>query len=129
MVLTAFARTKYMSILLIQLTIHLNSSTKINFSALFVFAGWRHHAYSRNSLDCICMYKIHVYMINTVLIIILTVSLKNRRIIINSSYFCYYQYILLVDILNYKLYLYNNIDIYHIVNVSAELLLWTLGMK
>ena len=66
MVLTAFVFTKYMWIWLIRSTVHLNSSEK-NFSTFFVFfSGRRHPTYSCNCLDCICVYKIHVNMINTI---------------------------------------------------------------
>ena len=37
---------KHIWIWLIRSTIHLSSSGKIKFSALFIFAGWRHRTYS-----------------------------------------------------------------------------------
>ena len=69
--------TKYMRVWLIKSTIHLNRSTKIKFSSFSVFARLRHHTYSFNGLDCICIYKIHVNTINIVKYIHLNNSAKN----------------------------------------------------
>ena len=66
MVSTAFVFSKYIWIWLIRSTLHLNMSAKINVLTFFIFAGRRHPTYSWNGLDCICVYKIHVNMINTI---------------------------------------------------------------